>query len=68
VRDGVVTEGAASNIFIVSGDRLITRPRGLISCRASTRDLVVEIAHANKIACDERPVGIEVLRTADEYG
>ena len=28
--------------------------------------MVVEIARANNIACEEKPVGIEALRTADE--
>jgi D-alanine transaminase len=66
VRDSVVTEGAASNIFVVSGDRLVTPPKGPYILPGITRDLVVEIARANKIACEEKPVGIEVLRTADE--
>jgi D-alanine transaminase len=66
VRDNVVTEGAASNIFIVSGDHLVTPPKGPYILPGITRDLVVEIARANKIACEEKPVGIEALRTADE--
>jgi D-alanine transaminase len=66
VRDGVVTEGAASNIFIVSGERLVTPPKGPYILPGITRDLVVEIARAKKIACEEIPVGIEALRTADE--
>ena len=66
VRDNVVTEGAASNVFIVSGDRLVTPPKGPYILPGITRDLVVEIARANKIACEEKPVGIEALRTADE--
>jgi D-alanine transaminase len=66
VRDNVVTEGAASNVFIVSGDRLVTPPKGPYILPGITRDLVVEIARTNKIACEEKPVGIEALRTADE--
>ena len=66
VRDNMVTEGAASNIFVVSGDRLVTPPKGPYILPGITRDLVVEIARANKIACEEKPVGIESLRTADE--
>jgi len=66
VRDGFVTEGAASNIFVVRGDRLITPPKGPFILPGVTRDLVVEIARAHKIACDERPVSLEMLRTADE--
>ena len=66
VRDNVVTEGAASNVFIVSGDRLVTPPKGPYILPGITRDLVVEIARANKISCEEKPVGIDALRTADE--
>jgi len=66
VRDGVVTEGAASNIFVVSGDRLVTPPKGPYILPGITRDLVVEIARANKIACDEKSISIEALRSADE--
>src|SRR3989344_2082242 len=66
VRDGVVTEGAASNIFVVKGGRLVTPPKGPYILPGVTRDLVVEIARANKIACDEKSIGIEALRTADE--
>lgn len=66
VRDGLMTEGAASNIFIVSGDRVITPPKGPYILPGITRDLVVEIAHSNDIDCVEQPVLIESLRSADE--
>ena len=66
VRDGLVTEGAASNIFIVKDKRLITPPKGPFILPGITRDLVVEIARAEKIACDEKTVSLEALRSADE--
>ena len=66
VRDGVVTEGAASNIFIVKSGRLITPPKGPFILPGITRDLVVEIANANGINCDELPVKVEMLSAADE--
>lgn len=66
VRDGFVTEGAASNIFIVRGGRLITPPKGPFILPGVTRDLVVEIARAHKIDCDELPVSADMLRAADE--
>ncbi|MBI5782564.1 MAG: D-amino-acid transaminase [Gammaproteobacteria bacterium] len=66
VRDGVVTEGAASNIFVVKSGRLVTAPKGPFILPGITRDLVVEIARAKGIACDELPVKIEMLRSADE--
>lgn len=66
VRDGFVTEGAASNIFIFSGNRLVTPPKGPYILPGVTRDLVVEIARAKNIPCDEQAVSIEALRSADE--
>ncbi|MHB8621858.1 MAG: D-amino acid aminotransferase [Sulfuricaulis sp.] len=66
VRDGLVTEGAASNIFVVTGDRLITPPKGPYILPGITRDLVVEIARSKKIACDEQPLPVQTLHAADE--
>ncbi|MBI3546446.1 MAG: D-amino-acid transaminase [Gammaproteobacteria bacterium] len=66
VREGVVTEGAASNIFIVTHNRLITAPKGPFILPGITRDLVVEIANANNITCDERPISLETFKSADE--
>ena len=66
VRDGVVTEGAASNIFVVKNGRLITAPKGPFILPGITRDLVVEIARAHGINCDELPVKLETLSSADE--
>jgi D-alanine transaminase len=66
LRDGFVTEGAASNIFIVRGARLLTPPKGPFLLPGVTRDLVVEIARAHKIACEELPVSAAMLREAEE--
>ncbi|MHB8744015.1 MAG: D-amino-acid transaminase [Sulfuricaulis sp.] len=66
VRDGLVTEGAASNIFVVIGDRIITPPKGPYILPGITRDLVVEIARSNKISCDEQPLPVQTLHAADE--
>lgn len=66
VRDGVVTEGAASNIFVIKNGLLVTPPKGPFILPGITRDLVVEIARAKGIPCDELPVKIETLKSADE--
>ena len=66
VRDGMVTEGAASNIFIVSRGRLITPPKGPYILPGVTRDLVVEIARAQGIPCDEQTISLAALKSADE--
>jgi D-alanine transaminase len=66
MRDGVVTEGAASNIFVIKNGHLVTPPKGPFILPGITRDLVVEIARAKGVPCDELPVKIEMLRSADE--
>lgn len=66
IRDGFATEGAASNLFIVHDDTLITPPTGPQLLPGITRDLVLELAENNGIACEQRPVGEAELRSADE--
>jgi D-alanine transaminase len=66
VRDGLVTEGAASNIFIVSGGRLRTPARGPFILPGVTRDLILELARAHGIGCDEGPVPAAELPAAEE--
>jgi D-alanine transaminase len=66
LRDESLTEGAASNIFIVKYDCIITPPKSELILPGITRDLVVELAHANNLCIEERAVSVEELMTADE--
>ncbi len=66
VRDGEVTEGAASNLFIVSNNTVITPPKGPTLLPGITRDLILELAQANNIAQREALIKENELRTADE--
>ena len=66
LRDGFMTEGAASNIFIVSDGRLVTPQKGPYILPGITRDLVLELARANQIPCAEEPVSETHLFTAEE--
>ena len=66
IRDGIMTEGAASNIFIVTAGKLVTPPKGPYILPGITRDLVVELAHAHGIQCVEVTITEAALRTADE--
>ena len=45
IRDGYVTEGAASNVFIVVDNQIITAPQGPFILPGITRDVVLELAH-----------------------
>lgn len=66
VRDGWVTEGAASNIFLVKGGALVTPPKSNELLPGITRDLVLELARENGIAAEERLFRLEELQAADE--
>lgn len=66
IRDGMVTEGAASNVFVVRGGRLYTPPKGPFILPGITRDLVLELARAHGIATTEGPLARAALHEADE--
>jgi D-alanine transaminase len=66
IRDGFATEGAASNIFIVHTETLITPPTGPFLLPGITRDLVLEQARDFGITCEERIVSEAELRNASE--
>ncbi len=66
VRDGQVLEGAASNIMIVSGGKIITPPKGDTILPGITRDLVLDLAKNLGIPTEERHFDIAELKNADE--
>jgi len=66
VRDGQVTEGAASNVFVVLDGKLVTPPKGPLLLPGITRDLVLELASADGIPAREDTLAMEDLRKADE--
>jgi len=66
IRDGLATEGAASNLFIVSDGMLITPPTGPFLLPGITRDLILELAEANKITCCEKNISCDELQNANE--
>ncbi len=66
LRDGWATEGAASNLFIVSDGLLITPPKGPRLLPGVTRDLVLELATANGIPFREADISEPQMRDAEE--
>lgn len=66
VRDDQVTEGAASNVFMICNKILITPPKGPSLLPGITRDLVLELADKGGIPCQEGPVLARDLALADE--
>jgi len=66
VRGGLITEGATSNVFIVLQGALFTPPKGRQLLAGITRALVLELARGAGIGCEERPIDLPMLRSADE--
>lgn len=66
IKEGNVTEGTASNIFIINDGTLITPPTSRYSLPGITRDLVLELASDNGIKCEVRDIAASELRQADE--
>ena len=66
VRGGLVTEGTASNIFVVHSGIISTPPKSDCLLPGITRDLVIELARANGLTVKERDIKQGELETADE--
>ena len=66
VRDGLVTEGTASNIFVVHKGVISTPPKSERLLPGITRDLVIELAQANGFDVNERDIREGELQSADE--
>jgi len=66
IKNGIVTEGTASNVFIVKDDVLLTPPTSRQLLPGITRDLVIEIAKNNAILIEEREIREAELYSADE--
>jgi D-alanine transaminase len=66
VDNGVVTEGASSNLFVVINGKLVTHPQGPKILPGITRDIVLDIAGRIGIAAEERPVKLDDAKRAQE--
>lgn len=66
VRDEMATEGAASNLFMVVDNAVLTPPKDHQLLPGITRDVVVNLAQQLDIAVKETPITLDALRRADE--
>ena len=66
LRDGYLTEGAASNIFVVKDGVILTPPQDGRILPGITYDVVLELAARHAAPIEIRPVAEAELRTADE--
>jgi D-alanine transaminase len=65
-RDGYLSEGAASNIFMVKDGLLLAPPKNHLMLAGITYDVVLEIAAAHNLAHEVRDIREEEVREADE--
>jgi len=66
VRDGIVLEGALSNLFLVFGRTIRTHPTSNQILPGITREIILEIAREEGYEVEERPTPIEHLVDASE--
>ena len=66
LRDGMLTEGSSSNVFIVSGGVIATPPKSHLMLPGVTYDVVLELARQGGMPHAVREITEDELRTADE--
>lgn len=66
VRDGYLTEGTSSNVFLVIDDALVTPPATNYILRGITRDAVLELSHGLGAIVREEPIHSRAIETASE--
>ncbi|MGZ5098968.1 MAG: aminotransferase class IV, partial [Usitatibacter sp.] len=65
-RDGMLTEAAASNVFIVKGGVVAAPPQDNLILLGITYDLLVRLAAEGALELQIRPVAEAEVRAADE--
>ena len=66
LRDGFLTEGAASNIFVMKDGVLLAPPKSNFMLPGITYDVVLELAATHGIAHEVRAIPEAEVRSADE--
>ena len=66
LRDGMLTEGSASNIFLARNGVILTPPKTNFILPGITYDVVIELARANRLPLEIRQVSEAEVRQADE--
>jgi D-alanine transaminase len=65
-RDGTVTEGSSTNVFMVKNNEIITHPANHLILHGITRVVVLEMAEELGIAVKEEPFTLSEMQAADE--
>ncbi|MEQ8483452.1 MAG: D-amino acid aminotransferase [Pseudomonadales bacterium] len=66
VRDGMITEGSATNVFMVKDGAVATPPRSHRILAGVTRQIVIDLCADLKMPASEREIPREELLAADE--
>jgi D-alanine transaminase len=66
LRDGYLTEGAASNIFVVRDGVLLAPPKNHLMLPGITYDVILELAAAASLKTEVRCISEHEVRTAQE--
>ncbi len=66
LRDGFLTEGAASNIFVVRDNVLLAPPKDNLMLPGITYDVILELAVLASLKIEVRRIGEHEVRTAQE--
>jgi len=66
LRDGFVSEGSSSNVFVVANGLLLAPPKSNFMLPGITYDVVLELARQEGIAHEIRPISEVELRAAGE--
>lgn len=65
-RDGSLTEGSSSNVFVVKDGAILAPPKNNLVLPGITYDVVLELAQTNALRYEVRPVAETEVRAADE--
>jgi D-alanine transaminase len=65
-RDGFLTEGSSSNVFVVKNGVILAPPKNNLVLPGITYDVVLELAKAHGLPHEVRPVSEAEVRSADE--
>jgi D-alanine transaminase len=66
IRDGVITEGASSNVFIVKNNQVFTHPKNNLILPGITREISIRILQDLNIEVFENSFTEEEMMSADE--
>ena len=66
LRDGMLTEGSSTNVFVVKHGKVFTPPKSEKILAGITRDVAIELMHAAQIPVHEADVTQSELQDADE--